>query len=185
MVPNVGLCRYAIFQPSDAEGDPVAALAGALFQETALPELNELLYTPEAVAHLLIAAPKQVLVRQGLARAEETAGLVGGAEARLCLVIDQFEELFTLQTLAGARRNAFVDALVALAGSGLVWVVATMRSDFFDHLESLSTLAALTAGDGRYLLTPPTDGELGQLIRRPAQVAGPAFRNERARRVGA
>ena len=66
-------------------------------------------------------------------------------------------------------------ALEALAKSGLVWVVATMRSDFFDRLERLPALAALSAGEGRYLLLPPDEAEIGQIIRRPAREAGLRF----------
>jgi len=39
-----------------------------------------------------------------------------------------------VESLGDAARSAFVAALDTLAKSGLVWVVATMRSDFFDRL---------------------------------------------------
>jgi hypothetical protein len=68
-----------------------------------------------------------------------------------------------------------VTALEALAKSGFVWVVATMRSDFFDRLERLPALAALSAGEGRYLLLPPDEAEIGQIIRGPAREAGLRF----------
>lgn len=175
MVANIGLCRYAILQPSDAGGDPIAALAGALFQSTALPELAALGYTPQSISEILSVLPHQVPIPQALAAAGEAAGLIGGAEARLCLVIDQFEEVFTHPALTETKCKAFTQALTVLAGSGLVWVVATMRSDFFEHLATLPEFAACITGDGLYLLTFPNTSELDQLIRRPAQLAGLRF----------
>ena len=97
------------------------------------------------------------------------------------IIVDQLEELFTQEQLPQAEREAFVTALEALANSGLVWVVAMMRSDFFDRLERLPALAALSAGGGRYLLLPPDEAEIGQIIRRPAREAGLRFETEPAR----
>ena len=98
------------------------------------------------------------------------------------LVVDQFEEIFTIDDLSDDRRGAFVAALAALAKSGLVWVVATMRSDFFDRLETLPTLAALSE-EGRYLLLPLDEAEIGQIIRQPTQEAGLRFERDPARGV--
>ena len=39
MIGRVGLVRRAVFRPSDAGGDPLAALAAAILSPTALPEL--------------------------------------------------------------------------------------------------------------------------------------------------
>jgi formylglycine-generating enzyme required for sulfatase activity len=49
-----------------------------------------------------------------------------------------------------------------------------MRSDFFDRLETLPALAALSA-EARYLLLPPADAEIAQIIRQPALEAGLRF----------
>jgi formylglycine-generating enzyme required for sulfatase activity len=92
--------------------------------------------------------------------------------------------LFTQEQLPQSEREAFVVALQALANSGLVWVVATMRSDFFGRLEALPALAALSAGEGRYLLLPPDEAEIGQIIRQPAPEAGLRFGNDPARAEG-
>jgi hypothetical protein len=50
-----------------------------------------------------------------------------------------------------------------------------MRSDFFDRLETLPALAALSAGEGRYVLLPPDEAEIGQIIRWPARETGLRF----------
>jgi formylglycine-generating enzyme required for sulfatase activity len=100
------------------------------------------------------------------------------------IIVDQLEELFTQDELAQSEREAFVTALEALAKCGLVWVIATMRSDFFDRLERLPALVALSAGEGRYLLLPPDEAEIGQITRRPAREAGLRFEIDPVRAQG-
>jgi len=178
MIDRVALVRHASFRPSGGEEGPVSALADALL--VALPELAGLQYTAARLAEQLRANPSQVsfAVEQGLAQAAQ-GKLTPVGEARLVLIVDQLEELFTLEPIAVNERKIFVAALDALARSGRVWVVATFRSDFFDQLEKLPELAALSEG-GRYLLAPPTMAELGQMIRRPARAAGLRFEVDEA-----
>ena len=177
MIDRVRLVRRALMRPADAGGDPIAGLAAAILSATALSKLTELLYGQESLTAMLREAPAQAVVpiRQGLAAAGAELGLAEIAEARLAVVVDQLEELFTIEGLGQPAREAFVAALEALARSGLVWVIATMRSDFFDRLEALPRLAALSAGEARYLLLPPDDAEIGQIIGRPASEAGLRF----------
>ncbi|MBF0157273.1 MAG: hypothetical protein HQL57_08835, partial [Magnetococcales bacterium] len=85
------------------------------------------------------------------------------------------EEIFTQPKIGQKEREGFVLALKALAESGLVWVIATMRSDFFDRLATLPALAALSSSAGRFLLAPPGPGEIGQIIGKPAREAGLRF----------
>jgi formylglycine-generating enzyme required for sulfatase activity len=180
MIGRVALVRHAVLRPSDRGGGPIEALAAAIIQRsTALPELAHapLDYTVESFAALLREAPSDAVppIRQALGEAGRASGLSEAGEARLVIVVDQLEELFTQQQLPQTGREVFVAALEALAKSGLVWVVATMRSDFFDRLESLPALALLSAGEGRYLLLPPDEAEIGQIIRGPAREAGLRF----------
>ena len=185
MIGRVGLVRRAVFRPSDAGNDPLAALAAAILSPTALPELLGLQYSAEQLAGLLREAPDQAAlpIRQGLAESSKAAGLTDIAEARLALVIDQLEEIFTIESLGDAARVSFVGALNTLAKSGLVWVVATMRSDFFDRLETMPALAALSV-EGRFLLLPPEEAEIGQIVRQPAREAGLRFGHDSAIGMG-
>jgi formylglycine-generating enzyme required for sulfatase activity len=184
MIGRVALCRHGTLRPSDGD-DLVATLASALLQPTALPELESLQYEVESLAHLLRGRATQVplLIRQGLAAAGKAVGIGQQAEARLLLVIDQLEELFTRDTIVGSDRESFVAAIEALATSGLVWVVATLRSDFFDRLEMLPRLLKLSAGEARYLLVPPEPSEISQMIRQPAREAGVRFEVDAARGI--
>jgi WD40 repeat protein len=94
--------------------------------------------------------------------------------ARLVLVVDQLEELFTSEQLAGDRQR-FVAVLVGLVRSGLVWVIATMRNDFWHRAAETPQLMQLAQGDGRLELLLPTSAQLSQMIRRPAAAAGVLF----------
>ena len=185
MIERVGLVRWAVLRPSDSPDRPLDGLAAAILSKTALPELLKLQYSPEQLAALLRDAPGQAAlpIRQGLAAAGAAAELTEAAEARLALVIDQFEEMFTIPGLDQQARRTFVAALEALARSGLVWVVATMRSDYFHRLEGLPELAALSA-EARYLLLPPSDAEVGQMVREPAREAGLRFEVDPVRGIG-
>jgi formylglycine-generating enzyme required for sulfatase activity len=185
MVASVALCRWAVLRPSDVSGDPLAALAAAMLSPAALPELTELLYTNEELKKSLTGNPQQVVfaVRQGLNRAAQAAGLTREGEARLTLVVDQLEELFTQDGITPGTRLAIVAALEALARSGLVWIIATMRSDFFDRLETVPALAELSKGEARYLLAPPSEAEIAEIIKYPAREAGLRFEKDAHRGV--
>ncbi len=177
MIGRVALCRRAVMRPADQPDDLMRGLAAAIMAPPALPELASLRYTPERLADLLREAPQQAIlpIEQGLSESGKAASLTEIAESRLVLLVDQLEELFTIQTLTHEQRDDFVSALAALAQSGLVWVVATMRSDFFDRIDSLPALMALATAQSRYLLQPPDSAEIGQIIRRPAREAGLHF----------
>ncbi len=93
-------------------------------------------------------------------------------KARLALVIDQLEELFTDPRLDDASRASFIALLSALARGGRTWVLATLRSDFFARCELIPELVALKEGEGTYHLLAPNEAEISQMIRHPARSAG-------------
>ena len=73
---------------------------------------------------------------------------------------------------------SFFEAVQALAESGQTWVIATLRSDFYDRCAAVPALAQLKSGGGQYDLAPPDVSEIGQLVRRPAAVAGLRFEED-------
>jgi tetratricopeptide (TPR) repeat protein len=182
MVGNVALCRLATMRPGDRRGDPLGALAGAIL--AGLPELSTLLYDAARLASLLATTPAQAVfaVEQGLHAAARAANppLTGAGEARLIVLVDQLEELFTDQARDPRVLVGFTAALQALAESGLTWVIATLRSDYVDRLESVPALARLCDGAARHLVLPPDRGELGQIISVPAHQAGLRFETDLA-----
>jgi formylglycine-generating enzyme required for sulfatase activity len=177
MIDRVALVRRAVMRPSDSESGPLNALAAAICSRTALPELANDGYTQDWLCAMLRKAPEEACVplAQALRKEAAKAQLPERARARLAVVVDQFEELFTMRALDSVSRESFVAALESLAKSGFVWVIATMRSDFFDRLETLPKRLASLCSNSRFLLLPPDEAEIGQIIRQPAQEAGLHF----------
>jgi WD40 repeat protein len=94
------------------------------------------------------------------------------ADAQLLLVVDQFEELFTV-CAEPARRDSFVRALLAAAAGSTsrVRVVLGIRADFYGHCAAWPELVA--ALGGAQLLVGPLDRDrLRDVIVKPAEQAG-------------
>jgi WD40 repeat protein len=96
------------------------------------------------------------------------AKLAGTQDADL-VVVDQFEEVFTL-CRDEEERVAFVERLLDAAEQGHR-VVAVLRADFYGHCASYSRLVAALE-DGHALIGPMTEEELRRAIERPAERAG-------------
>ncbi len=182
VIEGVGLCRWAVFRPGDAAligdaADLYEGLAQAFLAPTALPELAAIGWDRATLAQQLRLGQELSLqpLRQALAKARDGAGLVERAQARIAVVVDQLEELFTLARVSGSERQGFVRLLELLARSGIAFVIATMRSDFFERLAELPELGRLAEGIGQYHLLPARPAEIGQMIRQPARAAGLSF----------
>jgi len=93
------------------------------------------------------------------------------------LVVDQFEETFTLCTNE-QERAAFIARLVALVSEPLAHhrVVLTMRSDFEQYIARSEPLQALWER-ARYYVPPLSAPELREAIERPAEKSGLKFEN--------
>lgn len=169
VIEGVKAWRRAILRPADEGGDPMLALAVALAAEGALPELAASGTTTREMVELARTAPGAVapLIRAALDRVDPGA--------RLLLVIDQLEELFSIRGLSEAERHAFADLVDRLVRSGRVMVIATLRSDLYPRLSELPELVALKEGQGQYDLLPPSASEITQMIRQPVAAAGLAL----------
>jgi WD40 repeat protein len=100
-------------------------------------------------------------------------------KARLALVVDQLEELFT-SGFSPQLRQKYISALAGLVGSGRVFILATLRSDFYPRYQEFPELIELTKPAGKVDLRPPTPYEVGNMIRLPAEAAGLRFEQEPA-----
>ena len=167
-VAGIDFWRRCLIRPSEAP-DAIASLAAGLLRDGALPELT---LEPVALAQLCRSSSDRALalVRQALTKAAAVAGSAH-SQVRLVVAIDQMEELFTTEK-EPASREVLVRLLTAFAGSGLVWVIATIRSDFFHRCSEIAGFSALKDGLGSYELLPPTGPEIAQIIREPARAAG-------------
>ncbi|HYF57017.1 MAG TPA: AAA family ATPase, partial [Salinarimonas sp.] len=193
-VPGVGVWRRVVLRPGDGGEDPVLGLAKALVagQADAGEGLPELLFgggDPKALAaHLQAAAddpsfPFQQALSGVADRARSAGGLLPFETAKLVLVIDQLEELFT-RAIDPERRALFARILAGLARSGAVWVVGTMRNDLWHRAAELPQLVGLVEAGARLDLPQPDGAEVIEIVRRPAAAAGIAFESDPESGVG-
>ena len=99
-------------------------------------------------------------------------------KVRLALVVDQLEELFT-SGFSSEVRQKYTSALAGLVKSGRVFVLTTLRNDFYASYQKLPDLIELTKPSGKFDLRPPTPAEIGNMIRLPAEAAGLHFEQDR------
>jgi tetratricopeptide (TPR) repeat protein len=161
--------RIVTVVPRRGNRTPVAALAEAL--EIEVPEID----MPELAARILSdPAATASAIAAALTRAEAQG------RVRVALLVDQLEELLLWAreertAAAAAERDAFAELLAWLARTGLVWVIATLRSDLMPFLADSPVLSELARNDRLYRLEPPRPGALGEIIRGPAELAGIHF----------
>ena len=135
---------------------PLDALAAALLPGGEPAAVNEL-------RDRLAAAPA--------ALADFAPRALGPAHPRLLLVVDQFEELFTLGRREEERR-AFIDNLVtAVTGDAPVLVVIVLRADFYAHCAQYDGLRELVSQHQEYIGAMSRE-ELFRVIVLPAARAG-------------
>ncbi|MCQ8773644.1 nSTAND1 domain-containing NTPase [Streptomyces telluris] len=95
-------------------------------------------------------------------------------DTRVLLVIDQFEEVFTLCSDA-AERSAFLDAVAeTAAGRPGVGVAIGVRADFTARCFAHSGLVAAIRAGVQVPVGPPTRDELREIIAEPAARVGVA-----------
>lgn len=189
IVPRVGLWRHAVVHPGGHHQGPFEALAEALVSKSALPELLAPNQDAAALArHLRAAAddpcfPIVAALNQIESVSRAHGDLLEIEATRLALVADQLEELFTASEVTAADRVAFICCLDSLARSGRVFVIATMRNDYWHRASETPRLIEMAAGSGRLDLLPPAKDEIYEMIRQPAEAAGIEFESDPTREV--
>jgi len=194
-IQGAAFLRRAIFRPSNAGGDILLGLVEALTGSSAtgaigLPELlapgqraSDLASHLRSTANqpgFVFAAALGHLTKRG----REAGRLLAFEDAKLILVIDQLEELFTIPAITPDDRRLFVRLLSGLARSGAIWIAATLRADFWHRAAEFTDLVALAEGFGRLDVSPPTPSELAEMIRKPVQAAGLSFETHPRTNIG-
>src|SRR5271157_5801090 len=159
-IPGSARWPVAICRPGP---DPLESLAVALSRAAnvaqstpALAELISEFQKNEKTLHLI--------ARQSLPE--------NAPDKRLMVVVDQFEEVFTL-----CRKEELREALIrnllyaAKVAQGQTLVIVTMRADFYGKCAANADLAAAFS-DHHILVGPMTDDELRRAIERPTQLVG-------------
>ncbi len=171
--------RTAIFLPGLAAGNIFGGLTLVLAE--ALPELRGGAGGIERLAKLLEDQNHEaagILIENAVKAASERLG----GSPRILLVLDQLEELWTDRSITGEQREKFLVTIEALARSGRVSVLATLRSDFYSQAQLSPAFLRMKGERGHFDLTAPGTSALQAIIERPAQRAGLRF--ERDERTG-
>ncbi|OGO61355.1 MAG: hypothetical protein A2032_00275 [Chloroflexi bacterium RBG_19FT_COMBO_49_13] len=163
--------QFAIFRPGS---QPFYALAGALLPllEPGLSETDRLTETRKLAEALMKGEvyPAEVAGRI-LEKTQDTR--------QVLLVIDQFEELYTLCHEA-ALQKAFIDELLATVEAarnnktGLAVILLTMRADFMGQALAHRPFADALQ-EASLLMGPMTRQELHLAIEKPGEMQGAAF----------
>jgi tetratricopeptide (TPR) repeat protein len=140
--------------------------------------------------------PKRIanVVGQFNTRGASLASVAGGFDALagkgLCVLVDQFEELFRFEKQTSREEaEVFVDLIVRAAAAGEtapsetdVHVVVTMRSEFLGECARFDGLAE-TINHTQYLVPRMDDDALMRAVRRPAMLYGGSVDEDLARRL--
>jgi WD40 repeat protein/transcriptional regulator with XRE-family HTH domain len=127
-------------------------------------------------AHLAIWSA----VLAAAARSDEELPGSDDSAARLVLMVDQFEQVFTLNPDLGGESTgqAFITALCSAAANPVgprqeppALVVIAVRGDFWDRCAAVPELVGALQ-DGQFVVGPMTESELRLAITGPAGAAG-------------
>jgi WD40 repeat protein/energy-coupling factor transporter ATP-binding protein EcfA2 len=162
LVPRIGPAKLAGAENSTVMlmvpgGDPLGALARTL--------------TPDASRSESLALAHQLEVDPNSVRLALNGRLDGYTDSGVVLVIDQFEEVFTLCN-DETRRRSFIEALVAARhASARVKVLLVVRDDFFGRFAAYPELVAAME-QRQFLVGAMTRAELRAAVENPARAVG-------------
>jgi serine/threonine protein kinase len=154
--PNVPPWRIANMRPGHAPLRSLALALQAAYVDVGLPD------APEQIEVALKAGPEALLT---WVTAHTSAGCC------LLLVLEQAEELFTLDEEERHRVDALVSTALTAPDSPLR-LLTTLRSDFIGRLEQLPLLARHLNEASRHYLSAMEEGALTQVVQGMAQRAG-------------
>ena len=146
-----------IFKPG---AQPAEALAARL-----LPLIGDSLLLPRVISLLDQEEANLHQIAEGILTEAPTT-------ARLVLVIDQFEEVFTRASHLARERFLNLICTAATVPDGRTLVVLTMRADFFDRLSSYPDLAELFEQENMVIATEMTAENIRRSIEEPAKTVG-------------
>lgn len=129
----------------------------------------------EALRRVAVDPPVDLLERlvsDGIVAAVRP--LLRGPNAELVVLIDQFEELFSLASPPAAESFMGALATAVLADDSPVRFLVTLRADFYDHPLRHRAFAPLLEA-GSVLITPMSEEELQRAITAPAAAVGVDF----------
>lgn len=151
--------RYCIIKPGGHPLEELAVSLADMKQQAHVQSLLKSLEADERELHLEVR-----LMLRGQPK-----------ETRVCLVVDQFEELFTLCENRVERLH-FIDTLryAATVMGGQTVVLCTMRADFMARAAEYPSLAEILSAY-QFIISPMDEADLRRVIEEPAQLVGSGF----------
>jgi len=184
VAPEVDLWRRGQCDLKEGGSDLFLALANALCGPEALPELTLDGTSEDSVSEMIRDNPNSIgilikgalsMVAKELEIKEERAQL---PKARLILLVDHLESIFSRAEIGKQETTDFFVALHALAKSQLVWLVSALRADSVDACNQNTGFAEMNQGLVPLQLLPPSSMEIGQIIRQSALASGVEFEED-------
>jgi formylglycine-generating enzyme required for sulfatase activity/archaellum biogenesis ATPase FlaH len=166
LIPSIRQARYAPSQAAQQHwqillltpgAHPNTQLANSLTQQS-----NSVLDTAQLIDAMHKEARSATLAAMRLLDQHEPK-----AQQRLLLVIDQFEEIFTL-CHDPQERSSFIDNLLALQQDQRIVLVLVLRADFFNEAAQIAALRQ-PIEDKQILVGPMDEQELRRAIEEPAR----------------
>lgn len=146
--------------------NPIDRLILSLLDRQGISNIGDKLIEAKKIADLLQQDPATTIRRLFMQ-------VQGKGQAKLLVVIDQFEELFTQVTDEKVRRS-FIDTLITISTENLAKVVIAIRADFYGNLLVDPTLGPIV-NESQHNVLPLTRDELREVIEQPALVLGRRF----------
>ena len=174
---SVAHCDLAAAEGGDALKHPASALtAWSLGERPVFP--------PQPVEHLaqtLAQRPDTIAstIMDAFQR-QPSRTVAERPHAHLLLVIDHAEALVASAQIDYEERMTLSRVLDALCDSPRTLVAMITRSDFYPKLmEAMPAITERKAGDGHLDVLTPRTGEIAQIIRLPAMLAGLNFEEDK------
>ena len=140
---------------------PTAALLQTLFRHADTTVASPVARTLERLA-------EQWKAKQKLDRA---------AQARVVLLIDQLEELFS-SDIDKDEREAFASVCATLVNTGPIVLIATLRADVYPAFIESAAFRGLKASGQTLDVPTPDHAQITEIVTRSAEAAGLKFNDE-------
>ena len=170
-IPGVTQFLHASIKSSDLSLDPIKGLVSALCTATAghLFEQEQI----RELTSLCKENPQQFFTMIDNKLSTLTNGV------RLIVVVKQLERVFLNQSINAAHRRYFADILHRLCTQYGVFLIFSIRSDFYQNLSDIPSLMLLKQSGGQMDVLPPSLEQIKQAISLPAEKAGLSFEDSK------
>ncbi|MFZ4556566.1 MAG: SUMF1/EgtB/PvdO family nonheme iron enzyme [Pseudanabaena sp.] len=136
------------------------------------PWVNPLMLLKQALVKQFYKLPKEIQKAYARIEVEGLNAILPEGSQRVLLVVDQFEELFTVCTNEEERKE-FIQLLAeGCDREGRLTIITTMRADFVEQALQYTALAKLIQRDRAFWLVPLEPSEIREVISAPTKMQG-------------